>query len=1413
MKRISLSFVAHNKISIAIVHSPTGIRTQNITPASPGATEPGRYGPILGDKSRDVPNVSKRTFVLSFFFLFIISAVKAQINVPVDLHTGNPAINIPIYTITNGDVAVPVSLYYTPGVPVSEQNGGDAYNAGIGWGVSAGGSITRTVRGLPDDFKGSGADTRLGWLYGTTAGTIAGWNPTAHTDCLSDANNYAVLSGFTNNNADTEPDVFNFNFGGYSGQFMFDNNKIIQTLPYQDLKITPTYAANGSISAFTIIANNGIQYQFTPTTTITTSISPVVSGSSNSVLYLRDKLIKYTLSTTFTTTWGLSNITSPAGASILIYYTTAAADSIVTPTNIFLSGYKRPLYNVTNSFVQSVVSGIVGGDHVLTFNYASDMSLNNLVALVTGNTIGSGTLFTTTLGFNTLNNRKYLVSVQSSNNCTKNPPYQFSYIGVDFNAGTATLPAPGIGGGHYCSGTYCYNQAAVYQYQSDYWGYYNANGATTLCPNLYVYPNEPVQERYRLEQIPNYSGTYDYLSGGADRRVNPTAITAGTLFQITYPTGGNVKIDYEPNQYFDTKANQTFNGGGIRVKTVTMYDGINSANNIIKNYTYSGGLLLNRPQYAIPIPIFTDYSNNLSTIEQYSDEPTKTQFFTARTEFDQNPYNFDGSNVVYQSGAEIQSGKGKTVYNFTTPATYGAITSPEYSSPNQWQATYSRYANTSNPNGGCMSIGMAADGYYGFPFPSNPNYTFERGLLTSTQKYSESGHLVQEKDYTYTPIYQGTAPNYIYGVAYDFFTYSPGDINTRLYNYGKYSLYTGINKLQVTEKDVTYDPTNYSVSASIQTNYNYAAANHTLLSSVSSSASNDATNYTTYVTRYKYPQDYTSSLTAGADSASVAIQTLTNNYMNSAIVENTASIIKPGQSEQITKAGLNIYKVFNISGSNKVLPYKSLALRTNAPVSSFQQSTVNGSYQFVKDNRYQLVNSYVDYNNIGNVYSTNDGRHNLSGVLYDITGTSPIAKISNALASQVVYSNFDDEKPGNLTGPTTYSFDHTTNTGYSPVPGRVGNAVSVAANFAFQKNSVSKGVGNSYIFSYWIYSTTTGNMTVTLTDGSGNTSGPVVIPYTNTTGVWTHYKVAIPVTNLNATFNITAQTNAAVWVDDLLFYPSAAHVSLTAYQNFQKIAETDPFGNTTFYTNDAMGRPVVVTDQNQNILKRMIYNYNIAYPLNAYFSMPPAGTANTTITFNAASDPCEPAGIVRNWDFGDGTTLANGGTNPTHVYTASGTYTVKLTVTSTAYGTVSSAQNITITYPQVTFNLYACGIVADNLCISGANGILGYGRNASGTCTGGPLGSNTFTASPIQDCGNGAGSTYSWDMAYDTAPNTWIALTGNTNTMTVNLPLTNGSVNVSQSYTIRCTMHPNCSAQSSVQTYHILYIAPGCNHQ
>ena len=68
------------------------------------------------------------------------------------LYTGKVSVTVPIYTYRNSRFTLPISLDYSyNGLIPNRQTG----ILGLGWTLSCAGSITREVRGIPDELQGS----------------------------------------------------------------------------------------------------------------------------------------------------------------------------------------------------------------------------------------------------------------------------------------------------------------------------------------------------------------------------------------------------------------------------------------------------------------------------------------------------------------------------------------------------------------------------------------------------------------------------------------------------------------------------------------------------------------------------------------------------------------------------------------------------------------------------------------------------------------------------------------------------------------------------------------------------------------------------------------------------------------------------------------------------------------------------------------------------------------------------------------------------------------------------------------------------------------------------------------------------------------------------------------------------------
>lgn len=163
--------------------------------------------------------------------------------IPVSLYTGVPNISIPLYEINEGDIRLPISLsYHASGIKAEDA----ASWVGLGWSLNAGGVITRSIRGKADDIN-------LGYIGNQQK--IKQYLEGS----LSPLDKYYMESAASKGEFDTEPDVFFFNFGGYSGKFVM-TDKDIFIIPKQNLKIEKI--ALHLNEGFKVTTDGGVIYVF-----------------------------------------------------------------------------------------------------------------------------------------------------------------------------------------------------------------------------------------------------------------------------------------------------------------------------------------------------------------------------------------------------------------------------------------------------------------------------------------------------------------------------------------------------------------------------------------------------------------------------------------------------------------------------------------------------------------------------------------------------------------------------------------------------------------------------------------------------------------------------------------------------------------------------------------------------------------------------------------------------------------------------------------------------------------------------------------------------------------------------------------------------------------------------------------------
>lgn len=122
-------------------------------------------------------------------------------------------------------------------------------------------------------------------------------------------------------------------------------------------------------------------------------------------------------------------------------------------------------------------------------------------------------------------------------------------------------------------------------------------------------------------------------------------------------------------------------------------------------------------------------------------------------------------------------------------------------------------------------------------------------------------------------------------------------------------------------------------------------------------------------------------------------------------------------------------------------------------------------------------------------------------------------------------------------------------------------------------------------------------------------------------------------------------------------------------------------------------------------------------PTSNFTATPNSGCPPLTVTFTNTSNGNGRTITGWTWDFGDSTTY-NGQTPPAHIYSNKGTYTVKLTVTSSC-GADTKTAYVTVSQPVIVPGTYGPG------CVNGGNITL-VGSPVGGTWFGDGVSGNIF---------------------------------------------------------------------------------------
>ena len=418
-------------------------------------------------------------------------------NTPIGLFTGSQNINIPIYTYKTANLEVPINMFYSSnGIKVDEISS----NVGQSWNLSFGGVITRVVRDKPDEERGEYP------IPMSLTEDMGRYSPQA----------LEFYQYIGENDVDAEADLFSFNFGKYSGKFVFDNEGGIVLMPAQDFQIYCTVSPDGF--NFLIVSPDGVKYYFNDLESTTQRIL----GSGHSI------------PNTVVSSWYLTKIVHPKGDVVQFLYDNVSTSYVASQSQTFRMLSPRIQFDEAGDLESDSPALSAIFDHTIAVNGKSIKSIksnnpeygevvftsrnessadvttgNKKIDKITvkdksGNEVENIDFTYTT----TSNKRVFLDKIQFKDT---NQNYQFEY------GNRESFPER-------------------LSHSQDHWGYFNGKTNTNIVPKGIT--------GYELENA-QYNG--------ADREPSATDAKKGLLTKITYPTKGYTMFDYESNTYYGTK--------------------------------------------------------------------------------------------------------------------------------------------------------------------------------------------------------------------------------------------------------------------------------------------------------------------------------------------------------------------------------------------------------------------------------------------------------------------------------------------------------------------------------------------------------------------------------------------------------------------------------------------------------------------------------------------------------------------------------------------------------------------------------------------------------------------------------------------------------------------------------------------
>ncbi len=494
-----------------------------------------------------------------------VASLMKYIDIPVSHFTGQPQIDIPIYTVKEGTLSVPISLSY--------KGGGIRQNelTGIisrGWTLMAGMTISRTVHGLPDECnKNTTAPNWMRGLFNLSSSDkelrnklinrVEYYDPMemnvnrviSYGDC------YDYEAGYV----DFANDIYKFYGMGMSGTFIFDENQQITMSTPSPIKLDSNLGWRNF--GYSMTDKDKTSYIFDEGGVETTEI-PISAEGYNLNVDFESQIEKLR----YESAWHITQMKSLYGDVINFEYSEPIYRNEYLGVTQYYSYYKggswcylidkTSLSAMKNKYYERSLLAIKSESTTVKFHYGTDMK--QLTAI----SIHKNDSDTTELW-------RYQIIRDSNGNMT-----QINQLG---NSKTQELYA------------FQYNpKTCTSDYAIDHWGYCNgATSNTTILPEV-----------NGLEFLPYKK---------ADREPNEAYAKEGVLTAITYPMGGTTTLNWEQNDYSYIKDNNSYLQPNTQItttQTISQLRGTQIDQNLTSGtYSMSSGdyFTINLSTYLSPI--------------------------------------------------------------------------------------------------------------------------------------------------------------------------------------------------------------------------------------------------------------------------------------------------------------------------------------------------------------------------------------------------------------------------------------------------------------------------------------------------------------------------------------------------------------------------------------------------------------------------------------------------------------------------------------------------------------------------------------------------------------------------------------------------------------------------------------------